>query len=156
MNAANNHLQGAMMKEYNFSQVVEKLNISENTLRNYLKVFHEFFSFKRGEFNRIIFSEEDVEKIAKIYHHNRIENISTKYIKRMLADKTDKSAKKGIQDYFEKKFETLIRGVEELNERIQMQERILMTLMSNYSYIEEKISFVKTENRADIIEYQGN
>lgn len=139
------------MKEYNFSQVVEELGISENTLRNYLKVFHEFFSFKRGEYNRIIFTEEDVRKLGKIYHHNRIENISTKYIKRMLSERDETVSKKRIQDYFEGKFEALIKGVEELNERIQMQERVLMTLMSNYKNVQEKVSLVALENSSGVI-----
>jgi len=133
------------MKEYSLSEVLEELNISENTLRNYIKVFHSFFAFKRGEYNRIIFTEKDLDTLRKICHHNKVEKISTKYVKRMLKNEADTSAVEKLKSYFDERIEGISKGISEINKRIEIQQRLLLNLMNLNSKVEEKISLYRGE-----------
>ncbi|PKK91234.1 MAG: hypothetical protein CVV64_05545 [Candidatus Wallbacteria bacterium HGW-Wallbacteria-1] len=134
------------MKEYSLSEVLEELKISENTLRNYIKVFHSFFAFKRGEYNRIIFTEKDLETLRKICHHNKVEKISTKYVKRMLKNESDSTAVEKLKSYFEERIDGISKGINEINKRIEIQQRLLLNLMNLNSKVEEKISLYRGDD----------
>lgn len=135
------------MKEYTLSEAIEILNISENTLRNYIKVFNSFFSFKRGDYNRIIFTEGDIETLQKILHHNKEEKISTKYIKKILRSEQDLTATERLKLYFESKVDEIKKGIEDIARKVEFQEKLLLNLMTFNKKVEEKISFFAIEER---------
>ncbi|MGM0609420.1 MAG: MerR family transcriptional regulator [Candidatus Muiribacteriota bacterium] len=69
------------MAKYDVKQVSEFTDISVDTVHHYVKKFRKYFKgLERGKFNRLIFSDCDVDFLMTIRTLNKMENLTIKEI----------------------------------------------------------------------------
>jgi DNA-binding transcriptional MerR regulator len=128
---------------YDVRKVSRLTDISVDTVHHYVKKFREYFpGLKRGRFNRLVFSEEDVNFLVHIRTLNKVENLTLKEIKTKFreegVDLSEMPAEEKKENNPEKK------QVEYPIEKFEEFHNMLSTISDEYKAL--------TENNAKVLE----
>lgn len=144
------------MANYDVKKVSRMTDISVDTVHHYVKKFRKFFpGLRRGKFNALIFSDQDVEFLVKIRTMNKMENLTLAEIKKIIKSEHQNNKVEEVQNSFEKKEEetletttdnTMERPMENFPiEKLENFENMLTGIQEEYKTLTKNNQLVLAE-----------
>ncbi len=141
------------MANYDVKKVSRMTDISVDTVHHYVKKFRKFFpGLRRGKFNALIFSNEDVEFLIRIRTMNKMDNLTLSEIKKIIKDEhnnvkvTKKEEVVNNREEENLKIDTLERPLEKFPiEKLENFENMLTGIQEEYKNLSENNALVLSE-----------
>jgi len=142
------------MANYDVRKVSRMTDISVDTVHHYVKKFRKFFpGLRRGKFNALIFSDQDVEFLVRIRTMNKMENLTLAEIKEIVKaeHQNSKDDEENQEDRGEKVVETQVsNGMERPLENFPIEK--LENFENMLTGIQEEYKSLTKNNRLVLAE----